>query len=358
MFKLIEEHVKFKSGNNLLAGTLTMPELMGMRPACPGAVLIHGSGPFSRDAVVYPHRPFKVIAEHLAFRGISVLRYDKRGVAESQGTMDGITTYDLADDAAAAVEFLKHHQFIKADRIGLIGQSEGGLVASMTAAKDKALAFVVMLAAPAILGQQILLDQTVTFAKAAGESEETIARKVQESKEIFAAILAEPDDTVLRGKLFQLMARFDYDSEENNSRDTKIHSMSTPWFRTFLTLEASKFVSQIACPVLAMCGTQDTQVLAEPNLAAIEAALASGSPRSTAVKLPGLNHMLQHCVTGMPWEYPELHEAISPFVIDLIADWVWSLFAQASNGQGAQQSGGTSGAVGGSEKPTENSAQQ
>lgn len=331
MFKLIEEHVNFKSGNHYLAGTLTMPELQGMRPVCPGAVLIHGSGAFCRDAVCFPHRPFKVIAEHLAYRGISVLRYDKRGVRESEGTMEGITSFDLADDAAAAVDYLRHHQYIKKDRIGLIGQSEGGLIASIVAAKNKALAFAVMLAAPAILGHQVLLDQTETFARAAGEDEDTIARKLEESKEIFATIRDEPDEVVLRGKLFQLMARFDYDSEENNSRDAKVKSMSSPWFRTFLGLEASKYVSQISCPVLAMCGTKDTQVLAEPNIAAIEEALVSGSPRSTAVMLPGFNHMLQQCETGLPWEYPHLPEAISPFVVDLTADWIWSLFAVPDN---------------------------
>ncbi|MBX9721135.1 MAG: hypothetical protein K2X81_07065, partial [Candidatus Obscuribacterales bacterium] len=183
----------------------------------------------------------------------------------------------------------------------------------------------------AISGQQVLLDQTETFARAAGEDEATIARKLEESKEMFSTILNEPDEAILRGKLFQLMARFDYDSEENNSRDEKIKSMSRPWFRTFLGLEASKFVSKISCPVLAMCGTKDTQVLAEPNIAAIDAALASGSPKSTAVKVPGLNHMLQQCETGMPWEYSQLPEAISPFVVDLTADWIWSLFAVPDN---------------------------
>jgi pimeloyl-ACP methyl ester carboxylesterase len=206
------------------------------------------------------------------------------------------------------------------------------MVASIAASKDRELAFAVLLAAPAIKGEQILLDQTQTFARAAGENEETIARKLKESKEIFDTIVAEPDQHVLRGKLYQLLARYDYDSEENNSRETKAHSMSTPWFRCFLGLVISDFISKITCPILAMNGTQDTQVLADPNIAAIEAAIA-GMPNSTAVKLPGLNHMFQQCNTGMPWEYHEIHEAISPFVIDLIADWIWSLLAQKANAQ-------------------------
>jgi alpha/beta superfamily hydrolase len=143
------EEVRFPndSGNVTLAGTLTLPSKSGKYPV---VVLISGSGPQNRDEEILDHKPFLVLADHLTRNGIGVLRYDDRGVGQSTGKFETATSLDFSYDAESAVQYLKTRKDIDTTEIGLMGHSEGGLVAPMVAARSRDIAFMVLLAAPAM----------------------------------------------------------------------------------------------------------------------------------------------------------------------------------------------------------------
>ena len=153
-----------------LAGTLTLPKSAGPSPC---AVLITGSGAQDRDESILGHKPFLVLADYLTRHGIAVLRTDDRGMGGSTGASETLTSEDFAGDVAAAVAFLKTRKEIAADKIGLIGHSEGGLIAPLVATRDKSIAFVVMLAGPGVPGDSILITQSFLISRAMGRRSST-----------------------------------------------------------------------------------------------------------------------------------------------------------------------------------------
>ncbi|MDQ2799615.1 MAG: alpha/beta fold hydrolase [Armatimonadota bacterium] len=312
-----------------LAGTLTQPPGDGPFPA---AVLIAGSGPNDRDETILGHKPFWVLADSLTRRGIAVLRYDKRGIGQSTGLYAEATSQNFAQDAQAAADYLKMLPQIAPRKIGLIGHSEGGLIAPMVAAKSPDIAYIVLLAGTGVPGEQILLEQSALISKVMGIGEAKIAKNQALRKEMFDLIAQEPDLAVARTKvsalLHQAVATMTADEKKQIGNpeafiQVQMQFAASPWMHFFLTYDPAPTLKQVRCPVLALDGSLDLQVPPAENLAAIAAALkAGGNTDVTTQELPGLNHLFQTAKTGSPSEYAHIEETIAPVVLTTVGDWI------------------------------------
>ena len=304
-----------------LAGTLTIPSGQGPFPA---AILIAGSGPHDRDENVAGHRPFLVLADHLTRKGVAVLRYDKRGIGKSTGKYDQATTEDFASDATAALDYLKSRKEINSKRIGLIGHSEGGLIAPMIASRSSDVAWIVLLAAPGLKGEQIMLLQSELILKAAGFDDERIARARDFNLQSYALARKERDPEVLETKLADLV---DSTGMSTTLPPTMLkpqaQMMTSPWFRFFLDYDPVPALKKTQCPVLAINGDKDLQIASKENLVQIENALREGGNKDFQThELAGLNHLFQHAPTGSPSEYGGIQETFAPEALTFVSDWI------------------------------------
>jgi len=315
-------------GDVTLAGTLTLPEGDGPFPA---ALLITGSGGQNRDEEIFQHKPFWVIADHLTRRGIAALRVDDRGIGgSSAGPAPGTaTTFDFAGDVEAGVAFLESRDEIAKDRIGLIGHSEGGVIAPIVAARNPDVAFIVLLAGTGIRGTELLVRQAELFMRASGFEEERIATSTRTQRAIFEVVLDESldPDEAQAGIRELIEANPEYvaatEEEQETSLKTALSQLSTPWLQTFARYDPAPTLEQVRCPVLALNGALDLQVPCTVNLDAITAALEKGrNPDFTVKAFPGLNHLFQHCETGLVSEYGQIEETCAVEVLDTITDWI------------------------------------
>ena len=305
-----------KAQNVTLAATLTIPQGKGPFPA---VVLITGSGPQDRDESLLGHKPFLVLSDYLTRHGIAVLRADDRGTAKSTGDFATATTADFATDTEAGVAYLKTRPEIDPHKIGLIGHSEGGVIAPMVAARNKDVAFIVMMAGTGVPGDQILPAQGEAIAVALGKSPEEAAKNAAKEKEMLTLVETEKDEAVLEKELREKMAG---DVPEPQI-GAQIKQVTSPWFRYFLTYDPATALRKVTCPVLAINGSLDKQVLPSQNLPAIRKALQEGGNKNYEVdELPGLNHLFQTAQTGSPAEYSQIGETISPVALDKMTSWI------------------------------------
>ncbi len=328
-YKLQNVSFKNKAAGVTLAGTLTLPKSGGPFPA---VILITGSGPQDRNETIFNHRPFLVIADYLTRRGIAVLRYDDRGVGKSTGNFATATTLDFAGDAESAVNYLKTRKDINKSKIGLIGHSEGGLIAPLVASKDRSVDFIILMAGPGLPGYEILDMQSRLIAKASGESEKTIEKNMSINDRVYNTIKTENDSSKAYRKIKMILT--DYvnglsKKEQKQIGDKNLFikkqmaSIMSPWFRFFVKYDPRPTLEKVKCPVLAIGGSKDLQVPAKANLAAIKKALKEGGNRDFTVKeLPGLNHLFQDAKTGLPSEYGKIEETISPRALKVMGDWI------------------------------------
>ena len=312
-----------------LAGTLTLPRTAGPHPA---ALLISGSGPQDRNEEIYGHRPFLVIADDLTRRGIAVLRVDDRGVGGSTGSREAATTEVYAGDALAAVAFLKSRPEIDPRRIGLIGHSEGGLVAPMTAARDSEIAFIVLLAAPGLTGAEIAVLQARTMLRAAGVPEEAIETQTRIQTAMLKVLSETTDEATIRTRgreilRAELVRAGDREATQlaavERQLEPQIRRALTPWSRFFMVYDPRPALGRLRCPVLAINGTSDSQVPASENLSSIESALrAGGNTAVSIVTLPHLNHLFQTSTTGAVSEYARIEETFAPIALETMGQWI------------------------------------
>lgn len=318
-----EEEVTFANpkAQISLAGTLTLPSGQGPVPA---AILIAGSGPHDRDENVAGHRPFVVLADHLTRKGIAVLRYDKRGIGKSTGNYDQATTEDFASDATAAVDYLKSRKEINAKKIALIGHSEGGLIAPMIASRSSDVAWIVLLAAPGLKGEQIMLLQSEMILKAAGFDDERIARARDFSLQSYVLARKERDPEVLEAKLTDLVDSTGMSTTlPPTALKPQAKMMTSPWFRFFLDYDPIPALKKTQCPVLAVNGDKDLQIASKENLAQIQKALQEGGNKDFQThEFADLNHLFQHAPTGSPTEYGGIQETFAPEALSLVSDWI------------------------------------
>ena len=299
-----------------LAATLTIPQGKGPFRA---VLLITGSGPQDRNESLMGHKPFLVLSDYLTRQGITVLRADDRGVGKSTGHFAGATTADFATDAEAGVAYLKTRSEVDPHKIGLVGHSEGGIIAPMVAARNPDVAFIVMMAGSGVRGDQILPEQTLLLSEAAGESKDKAEKAAAQEREVLSLVEKEKDEAVLEKDLRQKLAG-DVPEAQMGAQITMITS---PWFRYFLTYDPATALRKVKCPVLAINGEKDRQVSPQQNLPAIRQALTEGGNKNfEVVELPGLNHLFQTAKTGAVSEYAEIEETISPLALKTIADWI------------------------------------
>jgi pimeloyl-ACP methyl ester carboxylesterase len=323
-----------------LAGTLTLPAGDGPHPA---VLLVTGSGPQDRDETLLGHKPFLVLSDHLTRAGIAVLRLDDRGVGGSTGDFAAATSEDFARDAAAAVRWLRARAEVADDRVGIVGHSEGGVIAPMVAAQGPAVAFVVLLAGPGMPSAELLVMQGALISRAGGATELEVERTSALQREMFAAIVQTADSTALHAQLRQITARFQASlTPEERARsdasdatfDAAVSALISPWFRWFMRYDPIPALRATRVPVLALNGALDLQVPADENLGGIERTLrAAGNPDVTVEKLPGLNHLFQTARTGAPSEYAEIEETMSPVVLQRVSGWILERFGNGRNGR-------------------------
>jgi len=308
-----------KVQGDTLAATLTIPQGKGPFPA---VLLITGSGAQDRDESLAGHKPFLVLSDYLTRRGIAVLRADDRGTAKSTGDFATATTADFATDAEAGVAYLKTRPEVDAHRIGLIGHSEGGIIAPMVAARNADVAFIVMMAGSGVRGDQILVAQNVLLAEASGVSAEIAEAEAAKKEVVFAQVIADKDkDAATLQK--DLHAKLDVDGKSTPAIDAEIDAVTTPWFRYFIAYDPAVALRQVKCPVLALNGEKDLQVPPKQNLPAIRKALEEGGNTHFEVdELPGLNHLFQTATTGSVAEYASIEETMSPVAMEKMAVWV------------------------------------
>jgi pimeloyl-ACP methyl ester carboxylesterase len=304
-----------------LSGTLTLPR--GSTPF-PAAILLAGSGPLDRDAADSGHRPFLVLADYLTRKGIAVLRYDKRGVGKSSGDYDRATTADFASDAEAALAFLKSRKDIDARKIGIIGHSEGGVIAPMIASRSSDVAWIVLLAGPATKGAETLILQSDLIARAAGMTDEQVAKSLDFDRQAYMLVRQEKDRAVLEHKLGDLIKVSGLGPAMPPAMlQRQIHWTSSPWFHYFLDYDPELALQKTKCPVLALSGEKDLQVPPKENLPLLRKALEDGGNKdSQVVEFPGLNHLFQHCYMGLPAESRAIEETFAPEALSAISGWV------------------------------------
>jgi pimeloyl-ACP methyl ester carboxylesterase len=317
------EEVRYPNGaaGIELAGTLTLPE--GDAPA-PAVVLISGSGPQNRDEEVAGHRIFHVLADHLTRAGVAVLRFDDRGVGESTGTFATATSEDFASDVEAGVAFLRRRADIDPDRVGLIGHSEGGLVAPMVARSDDALAFLVLLAGPGVNGEEVLVSQTARMQRGQGVPEAQIAANERAIRGVAEVLRTQPAEAWKEAMMEVLLDAVPAGVSETQARaavEPQVTQFASPWMAFFVAHDPIPDLESLTIPVLALNGGLDVQVLPEINLPPIRDAL-SGNPGAEVIELPGLNHLFQPAETGMPAEYAEIETTFDPAALARIAEWI------------------------------------
>jgi uncharacterized protein len=305
-----------KVQNVTLAATLTIPSGKGPFPA---VVLITGSGPQDRDESLLGHKPFLVLSDYLTRHGIAVLRADDRGTAKSTGDFSKATTADFATDTEAGIAYLKTRPEVNPHKIGLIGHSEGGIIAPMIAARNSDVAFIVMMAGSGIPGDEILVAQVQAIAQSSGKTHEEALKIAAKQREILVLVKSEKDPAVLEKELKQKLAGDGLEAQAG----IEIKALTSPWFRYFMTYDPAPALRKVTCPVLAINGEKDMQVPPKQNLPAIRKALEQGGNKHFEVEeLPGLNHLFQTAKTGSPAEYASIEETISPVALEKMSTWI------------------------------------
>lgn len=314
------------SGDNVkLAGTICMPEGEGPHPA---VVFITGSGPQDRDETLFDHKPFLVLADDLARHGIASLRYDDRGVGGSGGDLGDATVEVFKGDVLGAIDLLRRTPGIDPRRIGLIGHSEGGIVAPAVAAESEDVAFIVLLAGTGVSGEEVLRVQTRALLEASGAAPTLVAQTLADQKKMLGLIGDPARREELIGHMREIVSRQMPGLEGaalEEMVNAQVEMVSSPWFVAFVKHDPRPALRRVTCPVLALNGDLDLQVLPSQNLPEIRAALEeAGNTDVTIRELPRLNHLFQECERGTIDEYGQIEQTMHPRIIQMIREWIVS----------------------------------
>lgn len=324
-FPYLEEEVRIenKKDSLVLSGTLTKPKGKGKFPAI---ILISGSGPEDRDESVFGHKPFLLLADCLTRKGFAVLRCDDRGTAKSTGEYAPATAPDFANDVEVQLDYLRSRKDIDKKKIGLLGHSEGGVIAPMVAVKRKDVSYVVLLAAPGINMFSILELQDSLISLADGESEAAVHKKLAAKRKLFEFMYTLPDSATIADSIDQYLQR---EKTSDYVIAITLRQLLSPWMRWYVGFEPTDNLIKLNCAVLAINGERDLQVPAEENIRAIERALKAGGNKYYQTNiLPGLNHLFQKCTTGNVSEYVNIDETMNPAALDLIGEWLLTVITK------------------------------
>lgn len=333
-YPYIEEELSFRvEGVNYdFKGTLTLPSKEGLYPC---VILITGSGLQNRDEEIFSHKPFKVIADYLTRDGIGVFRYDDRGwgVETIDSSIINATTLDFAVDAEAAFCMLRNHPNIDKNNIGMLGHSEGGTIASISASNNPDIKFIILLAGPGLKGIDVLKQQNTVFFEKANMPKHALDFQLSAFDRIYKLI----EKDLSNNEIDKRMNKW-YDKElrkidKGKRKDIQFTSpamrtqfnnqLSSNWMRTFLKLNPLDYLKKVNQPVFAINGTNDIQVLYQYNLPAIEKALKKAKNKNyQIVTAVGMNHLFQDSKTGMIDEYSTIEQTISPIVLLQIKNFI------------------------------------
>lgn len=323
-----EEVISFDGQNTTLSGTFTSPF---SKAPFPVVILISGAGPSDRDGSILGHKPLWILADYLTRQGIAVLRFDKRGCGKSTGDFSNATTEDFASDVLAGVEHLLSRKDVDSKQIGLIGLSEGGIIAPMVALKSHVIAYIVLMATCGVNGEEMMCAWSASIEKDKGSTEESIESDRKYKKELFAVLKSEKNFEIAAKQLREFIINHTMSKEnkdelssfESEAIDAEVNYLNTHWLRYFLAYEPALALRKIQIPVLALHGELDKQIFSKQNLPVISQALEeAGNENYKVVELPKLNHIFQTCQTGSFTEYSKIEETISPVALGLIADWI------------------------------------
>lgn len=334
-FPYKSEDVVYTNKNKSIqyGATITIPQGKGPFPA---VLLLTGSGLQNRDEEISGHKPFAVIADHLTKNGFIVLRVDDRGIGQTTGNMAG-TTRDFADDANVSVDYLLRRPETNKKKIGLIGHSEGGMIAQIVAAERKDINFVVFLASPGEQNIKLMVDQNEALLRKAGMSKEYTTPYLELFKNIVTTLLA-TDSASAKEKVIPVVQEWidktpqnivrattgiNNDSSRNNFVNLFLSQVNRPWFRYFFNYDAAPNLKKMTAHVLALNGSKDIQVIPTSNLAGIDAALKQGKTKGYEIKeLEGLNHLFQECKSCTVNEYGQLQQTFSPKALEVMTEWM------------------------------------
>lgn len=328
-YKEKEVKIKTTSEGVKLSGTLTIPTTKKPHPA---VILISGSGPQDRNEEIMNHKPFMVLADHLTRQGVIVLRYDDRGVGKSTGDFSKGTSYDFADDAEAAFNYLIKQKGVDKTKVGIIGHSEGGIIAPIVASRNKAVSFIILMAGPSVPGSVIIPDQQELILIASGENADNIKKQVQLNENIVEYVSHNSDSPNLNQELSDLIEDWIKElgvevpksiSIKNFSKQTA-KSFTGDWMKTFITLSPAAYIKKVSCPILALYGENDLQVSVRANAEPMQQLLVSHE-NSSVHFFPKLNHLFQTSTTGSPSEYVLIEETLSPDFLDFVCSWIKQL---------------------------------
>ena len=326
-FPYIDENVIFENqkAGIKLAGTLTFPNSKGKFPA---VILVTGSGQQDRNENIGGHKPFWIIADYLTRNGIAVLRVDDRGIGGSTGNFNQSTTGDFAEDALAGLTFLKSRREIDLKKIGIIGHSEGGIVAPLAASISSDVAFIVSMAGVFINFEDVIIDQILNQQKLLGRNNEDLELERNWRKKIYSLAKENTDSITAAKKLWNLYSDLTEDEIKRlnwpkGRQEAQIKQVLNPWWRYVLGLDNKAVLMKVKCPVLAIYGELDQQVNPDKNIPIIEEVLKVGINKNLTVKkFPGLNHLFQTAKTGSEYEYFRIEETFSPQALQFITEWI------------------------------------
>lgn len=320
-YRVIDTSFQQQKEDFRLAGTLTMPEGEGPFPAL---ALVSGSGPQDRNETVMGHKPFHVIADRLTREGFAVLRYDDRGVAESEGDFNEGTIDKFTEDANSAFEFLKNYEKVDPERVGMLGHSEGGVVISQLAAEKSEPAFLVLLASPALPGDSTLFMQNRAILEASGMTEDMVEDQVRLLDSIFTYMREGRDSSFIMERSNTMLEEVYGDLYSKETMDMILRRyesyIGSEWFRSFIDKDPRKDLRELDLPILALFGENDLQILYEENEKAMRRVL-EGNENATIETFEGVNHLFQPDSTGLPQNYGKIETTIHPPVLDRIGEW-------------------------------------
>lgn len=316
-----------------LGASFSYPEGKGPFPAI---ILISGSGQQDRDGTIFGHKPFAVLADYFTRKGYAVLRVDDRGRGRSRGDLLQATSAQFAEDVIAGIQYLLGRKEVDPKKIGLIGHSEGGFIAPIVYTKFPRLAFIISLAGTGVPGADILLKQQTDPVKTMGslQAYQAFYDLTRRKMDLLRNSLHLPDSLVLDSvrKIYagwkalqpdSILAPLRADKASPEQYASQVKAERIPWLKYFIATDPALFWEQVKSPVLALNGDRDIQVYAEENLPAIREALRKGGNRKVKTKkVPGLNHLFQHCTECTVQEYGRLNETFSPEVMDIMFRWL------------------------------------
>ena len=328
----IREEVEFLNGDITLAGDLTFPDAAGPHPA---VVLISGSGGQDRDSNFYGFKVFAELTDHIVGQGIAVLRFDDRGIGGSTGDWLQATLEDRASDVQAAVALLLAREDIDSERIGLIGHSEGGLVALIAANQTNEISFVALLAAPAIPGVDVLREQLRILQRINGGSPEKIeGQKAHQELVLRAAISGDGWEDVeasIRARVLEDLDDWSPEMRESvTDQDLYAESMvavelawlRSPWFRSFVKYDPRPAIAALDVPVLAVFAKVDIQVPADINSAAFTDSIAESTAPSHTIETVQADHGFRDPLNALAAHYSQETPVFLPEFVEFLLDWL------------------------------------